>query len=424
MKNIIPLKARRYEALKKYVGIRKDLVCEKYEAYKTINGKRYSSQFASLLEAIKWRNEFVPDEKTHGAAIEANNLLPLKTAVEANMEASRDEKFNFPDEWNGRDRKILFAEVWDRYQKIHFPTLATSTKAKLLERSRIFEPFKNKKMGFLSAEYFDSFIEQQKRFVLAGSDLRRSSFRAELKILITILNWYRENYDRFFFMPILKRHFTMGIIRKIEKAKKKMSPENLIRFFKALPPFWRDVAEFQFYIAGRIGEVCGLQKGSIDFERNTVLIENSAVFNHTGNKHIIELKLPKNGEVRILEMTEGMREILARRIQNSPKDCSFVFNLSGKSLTYRQCQCHYNKGLRRVGLYKQGYRSTHFIRHSTATITRGLFDNIDYAAAISGHKDLKVLQQYAALDVKKVQSDASKKLEEYMFGLENKIAKK
>ena len=46
---------------------------------------------------------------------------------------------------------------------------------------------------------------------------RRNNFRNDLKCLKTLLNWYRENYDGMFVVPILKRHFALGILQNVPK---------------------------------------------------------------------------------------------------------------------------------------------------------------------------------------------------------------
>ena len=68
-----------------------------------------------------------------------------------------------------------------------------------------------------------------------------------------ILNWYRENYDVMFVVPVLKRHFVAGVIvKKINKAKPKMSPEQSVRFFESLDiwEYGKIFAVFHFYMAG------------------------------------------------------------------------------------------------------------------------------------------------------------------------------
>jgi hypothetical protein len=58
-------------------------------------------------------------------------------------------------------------------------------------------------------------------------------------------------------VPILKRHYAIVVIKKEVKTRsKKMTLEEVstfLNFFKS--DFWRDFAEFQFYMAARGQEV-------------------------------------------------------------------------------------------------------------------------------------------------------------------------
>ncbi len=55
--------SNRYQAIPGQTGIRKDLHNNRYEAYKTVNGKRYSQYFSRIPDARNWRLTFVPTEE-------------------------------------------------------------------------------------------------------------------------------------------------------------------------------------------------------------------------------------------------------------------------------------------------------------------------------------------------------------------------
>ncbi|MBF0361168.1 MAG: site-specific integrase [Oligoflexia bacterium] len=415
--NIGTNKGKRYRVIKNHRGIRKDLFNGKYEAYKTINGTRHSAYFDSLVAAMKWRNEFHPT-LTNANSEMIGNINTMNPNMNSSINPMTNAMVN-RNLLNGIDPGITFQEVWSLYQKFRFPSLSTARKNKLLTRFQFMDRLLDERMANFNPTFFDLYIEGKKRACLKNLNLRRYNYDFELEIVKNIFNWYRENYDHTFYNPILKRHYVLGIIRRLKKVNKKMPPESLVLFFSTLPQFWRDVAQFQFFTATRIGEVAGLQISSIDFKRKTVTIENNAVFNHTGDKHIIELKPPKNGESRILNITGQLEEILRRRLMENVKGCTYLFNINGSPLSYRQCQNNYNRVLKKTGLYQKGYRSTHFLRHSAATITREICGGLDYVAAMTGHKDMKMLQHYASLSADKFQMEASEKLEGFMRGLTN-----
>ena len=99
-------------------------------------------------------------------------------------------------------------------------------------------------------------------------------------------------------------------------------------------------------------------------------------------------------------------------MHDSDKNCPLVFNLNGKPLNYRMIQYHYEKALKEAGLYSK-YSGTHIMRYSMATITREVTGSLDHTQAITGHKDNRMVQKYAALS-NKFQFDALKQVSTFM----------
>jgi hypothetical protein len=50
--------------MKNYKGIRKDNKCGTYQARKYLDGKEYTESFDKISDALKWRNNFHPDNIT------------------------------------------------------------------------------------------------------------------------------------------------------------------------------------------------------------------------------------------------------------------------------------------------------------------------------------------------------------------------
>ena len=83
-----------------------------------------------------------------------------------------------------------------------------------------------------------------------------------------------------FVVPVLKRHFARGIIRKISKRNtEKMRLEQVQLFLGSFDdPFWRDLAEMHFFMAARAQEVGGLQWKSVDFELGQVKVMDVSIW--------------------------------------------------------------------------------------------------------------------------------------------------
>lgn len=202
----------------------------------------------------------------------------------------------------------------------------------------------------------------------------------------------------------------MGKIKEPIKREKKLSTNELIAFFEALPPFYRDVAMFQFYTAARIQEVAGLQVSSVDISKRSLLIKDVVVWNRS--KKFVELKAhTKNGETRFCHLTDLLVDIFNRRLSETTVKCSYVFHENGYPLSYRKIQHAYNFALKQCGLGAR-FSGSHILRHSMATITRLVTGSLDATQAITGHKDQKLVQHYASMP-DQAQKDAVKSVDEH-----------
>ena len=61
---------------------------------------------------------------------------------------------------------------------------------------------------------------------------------------------------------------------------------------------------------------------------------------------------------------------------------------------YRDVQYNYNKALKKSGLFPK-YASTHIMRHTMASITRNVTGSADSTQAVTGHKDIRMVEHYA-----------------------------
>ena len=260
------------------------------------------------------------------------------------------------------------------------------------------------RMVELTPEFMDVFMKKQVARAREAPHKKRHNFDNDLKCLKAILNWYRENYDGMFVIPILKRHKAMGIIKKIPKRNtQKMTLDQVQLFLDSFDSeFWRDFAQLHFFMAGRAQEIGGLQWESIDFVKGIIKVSDVSIWGD--DKRFSRLKeVPKNGDERIVYLNGKMRDILVKRYNNrsnTPCDffrestgerLSFVFELEGQPVTYRSIQYQYNKALKKAGLYGQ-FKSTHILRKAMANIARQEM-GLDAAQAAGGWKTREVVEK-------------------------------
>lgn len=148
----------------------------------------------------------------------------------------------------------------------------------------------------------------------------------------------------------------------------------------------------QFYCAGRIGEICGIQWSNIDIPNRRMLIKHSSIFNPV-NKTFLELKpFPKNKEPRPVFITDEIMDILKRREAFRIEGNDFVFHVEGNPLNYGTIQVNYREAQRKS---KVPYSGTHILRHGMAKLARQIGGGLDAVIAMTGHKDLKLADHYS-----------------------------
>lgn len=346
-----------------YQGIRKNLKTCKFEAYKTIGGKKYFKQFDLITEAKKWRLNFVPE-----------TIIKPKVAM-------------------------TFGLLLQKYKEEHLMFLESSTIGVKLDRLKIFDSITEIKLNEMDAEFVIQFFKREKEAAIKRKS-RRKSFNEEIKDIKAIFNWYRENIDHSFSNPVInKRIKNISTIDPTKKQINKMTMEEFINFLNHLPEMFRDFAIIQSRFAARVSEVAGLQFSSIDSKSGFVTIQDVVVWDR--QKNFLELKhLPKNKNRRGCVITNDMNEVFERRLKHKFKACDYVFHLDGQPLKYRAIQHSYDKALKDAGLSDR-FSATHFVRHTMAFFARSIFKSLDYVQSITGHKSSSLAEHYSGLPTEK-----------------------
>lgn len=309
---------------------------------------------------------------------------------------------------NGTDQRFSLGQVWELYKEQFLKSVEPQTWDDRMKFAKDFFPdLLNVKMVELTPEVIDAFMQKKAKEAKIINNPRRFNFDNDLKCLKAILNWYKENYDGMFVLPILKRHYIQGIIKKKPLGKKKkMSLEQVILFLNSFDSqFWKDFAEFQFYMTGRVAETAGIQVPIAKRALKDGELEVSDVSIWGEDKKFTRLKeYPKNGEDRLVHLNNRMVDILQRRIadraeipfeyyrESSGKRLDFVFHLDGEPVTYRQIQYNYNKALEKAGLYPE-FTSTRILRSAMANIVRRNL-GLDAAQAAGGWKSREVVEKH------------------------------
>lgn len=368
-----------YVKVKGAQGIYKYQKTGNYLAMKKINGKQYQETFSTIFEAKQWRKTF------DGISYE-----PV-------VGSESDKRSNYS----------TLQEVWEVMQKHHFPTLATSTKDIWRRRYQLLKNLEHLPMDKITPSKLTSWVNKNVEY-FKTSDYQESgrgragrcNLNNELNLLVTIFNWYKssEQFEKEALLltcPVKTKHRKLGFIKPVPDKKKQIDVKSAFLFFDYLPPLYRELAMMQFYCAGRIGEICGIQWSNVDMRNRRMLIKHSCIF-HSVNKTFLELKpFPKNKEPRPVFITDEIMEILKKREAFRLPGNDFVFHVEGNPINYCTVQLNYREAQRKSGV---PYSGTHILRHGMAKLARQIGGGLDAVIAMTGHKDLKLADHYSKCD--------------------------
>lgn len=245
----------------------------------------------------------------------------------------------------------------------------------------------------------------------------RKSFLQEVKILSTILNWYRNFINEDFNVPITKKHRQMSLFKPntprrpdyfIDPADAKTWVEWL-KNHRSNPVYWR-LASFMLMTGARVSEACGLKWSAVNLEKGFVRIIRRVRWDQLTKHPFLEEVTKTTGSTRLLMLPERLKNILREMNQEAVNDLVFT-NSNGGLLKYNAIQSAFNAGF--VAL-KLPWRSTHICRHTFATIALMETKNLSAVQASLGHTEQRITQRYAKT-VALLSSETGEKTAEAIF---------
>ncbi len=389
-------RSEKYLKIKNTKGIYQYKQNGQYMAEKRLQGKLHIRTFVSLFEAKQWQKKF---DGTNDVLVEEQNNC-----------------------------YSTLKEVWKTMQIKHFPLLATSTKSIWIRRYKLLENLEHFPMDKITpskitewvtarVEYFSTEEYQGSGRGVAG----RCNLNNELNMFVTIFNWYKQSEDfekeaLLLTCPVKPKHRKLGFIKPLPDKLKQINVQDAFMFFDFLRPMYRDLAKLQFFTAGRIGEVAGIQWKNVDFKNRRLLIKETCVWDMS-SKMFIELKpFPKNREARAVFITDEILEILNHRLAFRLAGNDYVFHVEGEPLNYCTIQVNYKAAQRKSGI---PYTGTHILRHGMAKLARQVGGGLDAVLAMTGHKDLKLADHYS----KSTEDDQKNFSEKIMSHIRKEVGK-
>ncbi|HMQ11639.1 MAG TPA: site-specific integrase [Oligoflexia bacterium] len=292
---------------------------------------------------------------------------------------------------------LTFEELvkdWRDYTKP--PRLALSTYQSYEKDIQHLKYFSKTKVTDINGEKVTEWLRYVQSDEYPKSELR-FTFKRELKVLHTILNWYRETKNDSYVVPITGKHRKNAkFIRRRENEIKHLSQKEaeaaLLELKAQSNKIYFYMASLQLFLGLRIGEVCGLDWSCIDDDGQEVrvTVKQTCAWD-SKTKHPQLVHNTKNNRIRTLVAPERLANIL-RELKSKSLGTGLVFQKKGLMYKYNAIQRAYKRAFKAVGVEQL---STHVFRHTFATIFTEQSQDIRATQHYLGHHDLKVTQRYA-----------------------------
>ena len=193
-----------------------------------------------------------------------------------------------------KKKDYTFSDCIEEYLKDFegFQKLRESSKQSMGARMKHFtkSPLMRFQMKDISATHIDRWFDwilKQPTVLNKG----RRSFKIELKYLATILNWYRNEKDPNFVVPIVRKHRRRAVYKTVAPRRRDyfIRPEDIHTWIDWLKvhrsnPLYHRLAMFMILTGTRLGEACGLCWDQVDLEKEQIYICRTLSWNQSSRK--------------------------------------------------------------------------------------------------------------------------------------------
>lgn len=305
-------------------------------------------------------------------------------------------------------QRVTIGEIIAAWKERAFPHLAPTSRETHESRLRLhFEMLLPIQIHALTPividEWIAGMVANRNKY---GKGAVRTSFKAELALLGTILNDYGEHREEGYVSPIRRRHRIAVNIGKPKPKCKDLQEVELEAMLEAivehnyrgLARVLRAMAIVQYYQALRISEVAALRWQDVRFDRSTPSRSRLVLFQHVLYvRDRLRSKISpgiKNGTGKEQPMLPRTFAALSELAAAAGANRGLVFcDETGNHFSYRSITYVYNRAFERAGL---PYTGTHVMRHGgTRTVLEDTGGDRDVARQQLGNRDAKTVDVYA-----------------------------
>ncbi len=256
-------------------------------------------------------------------------------------------------------QKTLFKEILQKYLNDVTPNMRSGDTQAIRIRKLMKHPIAEVNMAQLSPKHIADYRDERLKVIKPNTVIR------ELAVISSIIN-------------LARREWGLNIINPVTMIKKPSSTQGRDRILndvefdrlfielEKIGPWYKPLVEFAVETAMRRGELMSLLWANVNFEKSVAF-----------------LPLTKNGDSRYVPLSSKALRI----IKSLPRDIEGrVFPLNKQTVSIL-----FLRAARRAKLENIHF---HDLRHIALTRLSSKISNVLELAAISGHKELKMLQRY------------------------------
>lgn len=291
-------------------------------------------------------------------------------------------------------------EVIESYCEKALPSLATSTRRRwrMLLDFIAESPAKAVQMSQFDGRTVSELLD----WLLAHRRARlsfRYSFTKELKMLKTVLGYFRDEYDETFLIPITRKHFKRARFRSRPPSRKDFFiPADKVGLWLAAlagrpDPIYRLVGLVQVVMGLRIGEATALSWDAIDFDRGLIHVKRTVdwVDEYGKSQREPDDRTKTPSSTRSLPFPMAVREALFAARELHPLSTVVFRNRKGEILSDETVRSNYRIAFEAVGLEWTG---THICRHTNATLG-SISGRMEEIGINLGHTSERETRRYA-----------------------------
>lgn len=344
----------------------------------------------------RWEGRYIRARKPDGKAVYASVYAKTYAEVRQKLTAQK----NVPRSTEHTTCRLTLKELFDRY--LAQANIKDSTRARyvfLMER-HIFPILGRTLISDLTADALSTFLEtKRKNGRLRGGSLSAKSVRDIGVLIKSVLRFAQMHYpitpDALALkLPVVKQH-------RIEP----FSVWELAKLGKAVLPSAEPInAGILLSVSGglRLGEVCALRVGDIDFENGTVRIARSVQRVYESGQTRLLVQTPKSiASERIVPLPLDTMLYLKKATLGLSQTAYLLTGNSARPMEPRTYQYRFEALLHRCGIRKRSY---HTLRHTYATRCMEKGVDIKSLSEMLGHADIQTtlrLYVHPSLESKK-----------------------